>query len=80
MKAPNIPAGYVVNNFLRKKILQNVYGQYMKESNILADHMVNNFLMGEVFLNTTGEYMYGVLKKKCYIKFSFFFKNVPSRN
>ena len=55
MKALNIPAGYVVNNFLRKKILQNVYGQYMKESNILAAIAASTLLKRAMLFYTKGQ-------------------------
>ena len=45
------------NNLLRREVLLNIKGQYMKESNTLAGNADNNLLIREVLLNIKGQPM-----------------------
>ena len=57
MNGTSIIVGNVEKNFLRRNILLNIKGQYMKKSNNLEANVADNFLEREMLLNTKGQYM-----------------------
>ena len=54
MKESKTLAGYVEKNFLRREILLNIKGQYIKESNALVGNVANNFLRREILPTVKG--------------------------
>ena len=52
MNDSNSRPGNAANNFLRREILLNTKGQYMKESNILVGNVAYNSLKQEVLQDT----------------------------
>ena len=49
MKELSIAVDYAANNFLRRDILLNTKGQYMKESNTLVGNVTKNYHQREMF-------------------------------
>ena len=54
MKESNTPVGNADNNSLKREILLNTKGEYMKESNTLVG---KNSLKKEILVRTKGQYM-----------------------
>ena len=57
MKKSNTLAAYVTIKQLKREILLNTSGEYIKESNIIAGNVARKFLGRDILLHTKGQYM-----------------------